>query len=128
MISVNVRGTLGKVGYTDIPDDIADDMLKAVVDKAYLVAKQKAPYDTDPGQSDPRHIRDELKKYYSKTLKAGAVWVELPYAHAAEFGTKSRLMHPFIRPAASAGKALMKAIARGAVKMAIKNAKAKAGA
>ena len=127
MVSVNIKGALGKLGYTDIPDEIVDDMLKAIVDKAFIVAKQKAPYDTDPNQVDPRHIRDELKKYYSKSLRAGAVWVELPYAHAAEYGTKSRLMHPFIRPAAAAGRALAKAIARSAIKLAIKKAKEKAG-
>ena len=123
MLSLNIKGTLGKLGYVDIPEDITDIMLKAAIDKAYLTAFQRAPFDPE----HPIHIKEELKKYYSKSLNGGAVWVKLPYANLAEYGSKSRLMNPFMRPAAKDARVLIKAIAKSAIKLAIKNAQEKAG-
>jgi hypothetical protein len=119
VLSMDVKGELGKFGYTELPEDIVDSILMAAIDKAYLVAKQKAPYDTDPLQRDPRHIRDEIKKYFSKMDHGGRVWVSLPWAPPAEYGTKSRLMHPYFRPASAEARKLIKSIARSAIRKAV---------
>ena len=121
MIKMDIKGTLGKFGYAKVAESIMDDLLKIGVDQAYMTAIRSAPVDpNDP----PIHIRDELKKDIDKDGKVGYVYVKLPYANIAEFGSKNRLPHPYIRPASRAAQAKIRATIRKAVKQSIAEEKA----
>jgi len=121
---MDVKGTLGKFGYHDLPDAISDLVLKIATDTAHKSAIKHAPYDP---VTDPIHIRDELKTYYSPSLKSGFVFVQLPYANAAEWGSRSRSPHPFMRPASKAAKNKMKSVIKSSTKKAVDKEKAKHG-
>jgi HK97 gp10 family phage protein len=116
MLKLNVTGTLAKFGWSKIPDAIVQDILLTVTKQAYVTAVKNAPIDpNDP----PIHIKDELTWTYNKDAKLGTVYVKLPYANAAEYGTKSRLPHPFMRPASKAAQNKMRSMIRLATKEAI---------
>lgn len=120
MVYLNIEGALGHFGYSNIPEDLQDAILLIVTQTAYQTAVKKAPVDPlDP----PVHIKDELKWSYSKMAKTGAVWVRLPYANVAEYGSRKRLAHPFMRPAWRAGYNKMRAVIRKSTKDAIKEEK-----
>jgi hypothetical protein len=120
VLSLKVTGTLGKFGYSNIPEDVSDEIIMISTMSAYKSAVVNAPYDDDPKQRDPRHIKEELKWHYSKLAKSGTVWVKLPWAHIAEYGNKRRLAKPYMRKGSKAAQNKMRAIIRGAVKKSIK--------
>jgi hypothetical protein len=121
MINLDIQGTLGKFGYHNLPDDIADSILKIATDTAYKTAVQKAPWDPEP---DGIHIKEDLKTYYSPMLKTGFVFIRSPYANIAEFGSRKRLAHPYMRPASKAARNKMKAVIRVSTKDAVDKEKA----
>jgi hypothetical protein len=121
MVRLNVTGTLNKYGYSDIPEEISDEIIMIATDQAYLTAVREAPYDPTP---DGINIKTDLKKWFSKTLHAGAVWVRSAYANVAEYGSKLRLAHPYIRPASKAARNKMKQVIRASTKKAIAKKKA----
>jgi hypothetical protein len=122
MIKLNISGTLGRFGYSNIPEEIMIDILTIATETAYVTAVKKAPYlANDP----PVHIKDELKHSVDIDKKIGEVSIKLPYAYIAEFGSKHRIAHPYIRPAARAAQAKMKAVIRKSTKEAIDKEKAK---
>jgi len=122
MITLSIKGTLGKFGYENIPEEISDEIIKIATDAAYISAVKNAPYDPEP---DGVHIKEDLKTYYSPMLHAGFVYIKSVYANIAEYGSKSRLAHPYIRPAAKAARAKMRSTIKAAVKSAIAEEKAK---
>ena len=120
-LSIDIKCTLGKYGYSDIPDDVADLVLVATVNHVHYTAVKKAPVD----RGDERHmpddvvLRENIQKEIDLPNKAGYVFVkksDIPYLFTAEYGTRSRLAHPFMRPAAAAGRGKMKAIIRASTK------------
>lgn len=121
MVSLNVTGTLGKYGYSNIPEDISDEIISIATDQAYMVAVRDAPYDPTP---DGINIKTDLKKWFSKSLHAGAVWIRSAYANIAEYGSRHRLPHPYIRPASKAAKNKIKQVIRASTKKAIEKARA----
>lgn len=127
MISLNVQGTLGKFGYKNIPAAISEDILLIAIEQAFMTAKKNAPYDTDDEAEPPIHIRDEIQRSFDNTNRIGYVWVKLPYANIAEYGSKHRLPHPFIRPAAKAAQNKMRAVVRTAVKKSVEAEQSRSG-
>jgi hypothetical protein len=124
---VDIKGTLGKFGYSNIPDEISDAILVSVVDHAHYTAIKKAPYLAD---DPPLHLREEIQKEIDLKAKVGYVFIktsDIPYALIAEYGSKKRLAHPYMRPAAAAARAKMKAIIRTAAKQSIAEEMAKNG-
>jgi HK97 gp10 family phage protein len=120
MLKLNITGTLGKFGYQNIPEKVVESILMVAIDTALITAKRKAPVDPrDP----PIHIRDELQKEYDNAKMIGYVYVKLPYANIAEFGSKHRLPHPYMRPAAQAARNKMRAVIRASAKKAIQEEK-----
>ena len=65
------------------------------------------------------HIRDDLQKAFYREIKTGVVWIKSPYGYIAEFGSRHRLAHPYIRPASIAAKNKMKAVIRVSTKRAV---------
>jgi len=124
MISLNIKGTLGKFGYEDLPVEISNEILKIATDTAYRAAVKNAPYDPTP---DGIHIKEDLKTYFSAMLQAGFVFIRSAYANIAEYGSKHRLAHPYIRPAAKAARSKMKSVIKSSTKTAIAKEKAKHG-
>jgi hypothetical protein len=122
MVSLSVRGTLGKFGYSNIPDDIIDQILMVATMQAYKTAVQKAPFDPD---DPPVHIREELRWNFSKLARMGTVWVRLAYANMAEYGSKGRAAHPFIRPAKAAAQRKMRAVIKRSTQDAVRKRKVK---
>ena len=116
MLSLNVTGTLGKYGYSDIPDDIADEIIMIATNQAYMTAVKEAPYDPTP---DGINIKTDLKHKFSKSLRAGFVWIQSLYANIAEYGSKHRLPHPYMRPASRAARLKMKQVIRASTRKAI---------
>lgn len=123
MVSLNVTGTLGKYGYSDIPEDIADEIIMIATKQAYMTAVENAPYDPTP---DGINIKTDLRYSYSfsATRRVGVVWIRSVYANIAEYGSKSRLPHPYIRPAARAAKAKMIRVIRSSTRKVIDKKKA----
>lgn len=127
MIKCDIRGTLGKFGYGHVPDEIADKILQAVTDQAHYTAVKRAPYDPEP---DGIHLREHVKKDIDLSKKVGYVFIEtneIPYALVAEYGSRNRLAHPYMKPAANAARQKIKAIVRIAAKEAIAEEKLKSG-
>lgn len=122
-LKLDVKGTLGKFGYHNLPDNITDEIIYIVTEHAYMTAVKRAPYDPTP---DGIHIKENIKRYYSKIGRFGEVWIDLPYALVAEYGSKKRLAHPYMRPAGVAARNKMKAIIKVAAKQSIAEEKAKA--
>jgi hypothetical protein len=123
---VDIKGTLGKFGYSNIPEEMSDYILKIVVDHAHYTAVKKAPYLA----GHEIHLRDNIQKEIDLKTKSGAVFIKLadiPYALVAEYGSKKRLAHPYMKPAASAARAKLKAVIRVAFKEAVAEEKAKNG-
>lgn len=119
MIKLNITGTLGRFGYSGIPGSIALDILNIATEQAYKTAYQKAPVDTGT-------LRDALDyKLATDARMIGEVWVRLPYANIAEYGSKSRLAHPYMRPASKSAQQKMKATIRKAAREAIAEEKAR---
>jgi len=122
MISVNVTGTLGKYGYQNIPDEISDMILQVSTETAYLAAVSAAPYDPEP---DGVHIKEDLQWRFISMLKLGVVWIKSAYANITEYGSKSRLPHPYMRKGAAAARSKMRSTIRSATKEVVtKNKKA----
>jgi len=119
-LRVDIKGTLGKYGYSNIPDEITDSILTIVTNHALLTAKKYAPILTGA-------LRNAISSYVDHEGKAGYVWIafdKIPYAIVAEYGSRHRLAHPFMHPAAAAARAKMKAIIRYTAKKAIEEEKA----
>lgn len=121
MVKLNVTGTLNKYGYSNIPEEIADEIIMIATNHAYMTAVKNAPYDPTP---DGINIKTDLKHLFSKLLHAGVVWIRSAYANIAEYGSKCRLPHPYIRPAARAARAKMIQVIRSSTKKAIDKKKA----
>lgn len=116
MLKLNITGTLAKFGWSGLPDEITDTILKITIDTAYMTAVKNAPVDpNDP----PIHIKDELNKMYDEEKRIGYVLVKLPYANVAEYGSKKRLPHPYMRPAAKSAQNKMRSMIRSATKDAV---------
>jgi hypothetical protein len=124
MIEFKTNATFGKFKYTNIPPEFIAALLPDVILTAYKSAVKHAPYDPTP---DGIHIKEELKHEWIEAMRRGAVWVRLPYANSAEYGTKSRLAHPFIRPASKAGRQYMRRNLKKVVNEVIKEERAKHG-
>lgn len=120
MLKLDVKGTLGKFGYSNIPDDIVDQIIGISTLQAYKTAVLKAPWDPEP---DGIHIKEDLKFYYSKTLQVGEVWIRSPYANIAEYGSRHRFAHPYMRPASQAARNKMRAVIRASTKAAVDKGK-----
>jgi hypothetical protein len=117
---IDIKGTLGKFGYSSIPDEITDLILTTVTSHALMTAKKFAPVKTGA-------LRDAISSYVDLEGKAGYVWISfdrIPYANVAEYGSRHRLAHPYMHPAAASARAKMKAIIRYAAKKAIQEEQA----
>jgi hypothetical protein len=123
MLKLNLSGSLGRYGYSNLPDDIKNDLIQLALDQAYSTAYQKAPI--LPGH--PIHIREDIKKEYTKGDPVAYLVVRSPYAFPAEFGSKHRLAHPFMVPAARAAKNKIRALLRKSAKEAAEREKLKSG-
>lgn len=124
MLKLNLQGSLGRYGYSNLPDAIKSEIIGIAVLQAYNVAKAKAPYDpNDP----PIHIRDDVHKEYWPGENEGAIVVKSPYCMPAEFGSKRRLAHPFMRPAAKSAESKIRSMLRKAAKEAAAEEKLKSG-
>jgi hypothetical protein len=122
MVKLSIKGTLGKFGYSALPDSIVDDILQISGMKAYTVAKGKAPYLDE----HPIHIRDSIHTWYDKAASIFYVIVSSLYANITEFGSKLRFPHPFIRPAAKAAQTIMRSTIRKSTKDAVNKRKSRA--
>jgi hypothetical protein len=122
MLKINILGGLGKYRYANLPDDIAVDLIKIGIDQAYYVASQKVPV-----LSGKLKSKIETSIYPEK--KIGFVFIrknkDMPYPFAAEYGTKNRLAHPFVRPAQKSAQSKIKAIMRYAARKRIEEEKAR---
>jgi hypothetical protein len=121
MVSLSVRGTLGKFGYSNIPDDIVDEILQVSGLYAQKVAIQRAPYDLKDKKGI--HIKDHIKYWFDHVAKAAYIVVASVYGNVAEYGTKLRRAYPFIRPAGAAARTKMRSIIRPSVKSAVRKRK-----
>jgi len=119
MLKLSINGTLGKFGYSKLPDEIVDNILQISGMKAFSVAKAKAPY----LDSHPVHIRDSIHTWYDKASRIFYVIVSSLYANITEFGSKLRFPHPFIRPAAKAAQTIMRSTIRKSTKEAVNKRK-----
>lgn len=116
MLKLNIVGTLGKYGYSEIPEDLSAQIVLIATEQAYKTAVAYAPYDPEP---DGIHINEDLKWYFSKMAHGGVVWIKSDYANIAEYGSKGRLPHPYMRPASAAARSKMKQVIRSSTKEAI---------
>jgi hypothetical protein len=114
---MKVGGSIGKFGYSHIPDDIKLDVVNIGVNTAYRIAVLNAPYDPTP---DGIHIKEDLKfKLATNADPIGEVWIKSPYAAAAEYGSRRRFAHPYFSKGRKAAWQKIRAILRKAVKEAI---------
>ena len=116
MITFRTSGKFGKIRYQNIPTAIIEALLPMVTETAYKAAVKNAPYDPTP---DGIHIKEDLKWYFSPLLQMGAVWIRSPYALVANYGSRNRLAHPFMKPASRAGQQKMKRELKKIIKDAI---------
>lgn len=123
MITFKTSGKFGKTYYQNIPTAIIEALLPMVTETAYKAAVKNAPWDPTP---DGIHIKEDLKWRYSPLLKMGAVWIRSPYALVANYGSHSRLAHPFMKPASKAGQQKMKRELKKIIKEAIRDSEVKA--
>jgi hypothetical protein len=117
---VDIIGTLGKYGYSNLPESISDEILSVIIDHAHYTAIKKAPYDKK--NLDDVHLREHIQKDIDLKNHVGYVFVkisDIPYAAVVEYGTKHRWAVPFMKPAAMAARSKMKAIIRKSTKDAI---------
>ena len=116
MVSLNIKGTLGKYGWKNVPDEIIDDILPIAGLTAYKTAYQKAPYLA----KHAIHLREAIEHFYDKVKRIYFIIVHSPYGFVTEFGGRRHyLPHPFIRPASKAAQNKIRAIIRLAAKQAI---------
>jgi len=123
MLSVNIKGTLGKYGYSDIPDEITDQILSIAVDTAEVTAKAKVPVGTAPQDPHPGLLRDLIRSWIEKAARIGFVSVKSPYALAVHYGDKRHFPHPFMQQAADAARRIIKSTIRKSTKAAIEKGK-----
>jgi len=124
MINLDIQGQLGKFGYHNIPKEVADSILRIATLKAYEMAVRRAPYDPTP---DGIHLKTDLEHEYIDEELMGVVSIESPYAMITERGSRHRLAHPFMRPAADAARRAVKSLIIKSVKEAIAEEKLKSG-
>lgn len=118
-LRVDIQGTLGKFGYSSMPPEISEQLLSVLVDFAHYTASRKAPVETGK-------LRGAIQKEIDLADMRGSVFIklsEIPYAAVAEYGTKRRLPHPYMRPAGVATRTKLKAIIKTAVRQSIEEAK-----
>lgn len=119
MLSLNITGTLAKYGYSNIPEEISDEIILIATMQAYKKAVASAPFDPEP---DGIHIKEDLSWYFSEMAHTGFVWIKSKYANIAEYGSKHRLPHPYMRPASAAARSKMKQVIRSSTKKAVEKA------
>jgi HK97 gp10 family phage protein len=123
MYKVNVTGILGRYRYTNLPDDMANTLVRIGVDQAALIARQKSPVLSGD-------LKAEIHTELVPLKRVGYVFVEardIPYVFAAEFGSRRRLAHPFMRPAQKSAKSKISAIIRKVARDAIAKEKSANG-
>jgi HK97 gp10 family phage protein len=124
MLSLNVKGTLGKFGYEDVPDAVVDQIIQAAGLQALKTAIANAPYLPE----HEIHLKENIHSWWDPMARVFYVIAASIYANIAEFGSRMRLPHPYMRKAIVAAKNKMKSVIRGAFKKAIKEVQARAAA
>ena len=112
MINLNIKGNFGKFGYTQVADDLVEELLLKAGEVALKTAIKKAPYDpNDP----PYHLREHIHSWFDKAAQIFYVIAASIYANIAEYGSSRRLEHPYIRPASKAAQRNIKSNTKKAV-------------